>query len=95
MNEDRRFYIGLFITFCITSFMWMLIGDYFINELYCTVNNSFTGEYNKTSYHYPSMIINYEKNMTNTYVKGWINDSALDSAWLNKSYKEKYLNNSD
>lgn len=83
-NEDFRFWMGVFITFCMTSFLWILIGDYFISSLYCVVNNTFTGEYNKTPFHYPSMIVNYNKNMTNTY-RGWFNDS----------YKEKYLNNSE
>jgi hypothetical protein len=80
-RESFRFYTGIIITFCITSFLWIVVGDYFIAELYCVVNNSFTGEYNKTGYHFPSMIINIKKNVSSK------------NLWLDSTYKEKYLNN--
>ena len=82
-KESFRFYLGIYITFCITCFIWIVFGDYMISSQYCVINNTFTGEYNKTYYHYPSMIVNYGKNVTV--------DNKKDTLWNDKEYKEKYL----
>jgi len=73
--SEKLLLITILLTFLITNFLWLFIGDYLIQEQYCKLQYN---QFNKTDVsfnHFPSVII----------------DKSKEDNWKNESYKQKYL----